>query len=72
MGHFDVKFLKLPSKVRKLTNFLIVVVKVVDAQPKSRMWYRIGASRNLTGGRKITPTGQMNEKIKKVRKIVKK
>ena len=31
------------------------------------MWYRIGATRNLTGGRKITPTIRMNEKIKKVR-----
>jgi hypothetical protein len=40
---------------------------VVDSQPKTRMWYRINATRNMTGGRKIQPSFKMNEKLKEVR-----
>ena len=43
---------------------------MVDSQPKSRMWYRIGATRNMTGGRKIQPTLKMSDKLKEVRIIV--
>ena len=43
--------------------------KVVDAQPKSRMWYRIGATRNMTGGRKIQPTPKMSGKLKEVSRV---
>jgi len=38
--------------------------KVVDSQPKSKMWYRINATRNMTGGRKIQPNQKMNDKMK--------
>jgi hypothetical protein len=31
------------------------------------MWYRIGATRNMTGGRKIQPTLKMSDKLKEVR-----
>ena len=34
------------------------------------MWYRIGATRNMTGGRKIQPTLKMSDKLKEVRKAV--
>ena len=44
-------------------------IKVVDAQPKSRMWYRIGATRNMTGGRKIQPTQKMSGKLKEVSRV---
>ena len=30
------------------------------------MWYRIGAVRNMTGGRKTDPSTKMNEKLKTV------
>ena len=40
--------------------------KVVDAQPKSRIWYRIGATRNITGGRRIQPGMKMSDKLKDV------
>jgi len=30
------------------------------------MWYRIGAVRNMTGGRKTAPASKMNEKLKEV------
>ena len=39
---------------------------MVDSQPKSKMWYRINATRNMTGGRKIQPTFKMNDKLKEV------
>jgi hypothetical protein len=41
------------------------LLQVVDSQPKSKMWYRINATRNMTGGRKIQPT-KMNDKLKEV------
>ena len=41
-------------------------VQVVDSQPKSKMWYRINATRNMTGGRKIQPNQKMNDKMKEV------
>jgi hypothetical protein len=31
------------------------------------MWYRIGAVRNMTGGRKTDPSTKMSEKLKTVR-----
>ena len=42
------------------------VFQIVDSQPKSRMWYRIGATRNLTGGRKIMPSLRMNDQVRQV------
>lgn len=41
-------------------------LQVVDAQPKSRIWYRIGATRNITGGRRIQPGMKMSDKLKDV------
>ena len=41
-------------------------MQVVDSQPKSKMWYRINATRNMTGGRKIQPNQKMNDKMKEV------
>jgi hypothetical protein len=42
---------------------------VVDSQPKSRMWYRIGATRSITGGRKIEPGVRMVDRLKDVSRI---
>jgi len=64
-----VKFIR---EVKKNTNLsdedaaIIAASKVVDSQPKTRMWYRINATRNMTGGRKIQPTFKMNDKLKEV------
>ena len=49
-----------------MKNQTLTYAKVVDAQPKSRMWYRIGATRSMTGGRKIQPALKMTEKLKEV------
>jgi len=64
-----VGFIKEIKKNTKLSDedaAVIAASKVVDSQPKSRMWYRIGATRNMTGGRKIQPTLKMNDKLKEV------
>ena len=45
-------------------------MQVVDSQPKSKMWYRINATRNMTGGRKIQPNQKMNDKMKEVGSFV--
>ena len=45
---------------------LFPTTQVVDSRPKSKMWYRINATRNMTGGRKIQPTFKMNDKLKEV------
>ena len=34
------------------------------------MWYRIGAVRNMTGGRKTDPSTKMTDKLKTVRNIL--
>jgi len=64
-----VGFIKEIKKNTKLSDedaAVIAASKVVDSQPKSRMWYRIGATRNMTGGRKIQPTLKMSDKLKEV------
>ena len=38
----------------------------MDSKPHSRMWYRIGAVRNMTGGRKTQPATKMNDRLKEV------
>ena len=48
--------------------FFLVVFRIVDSKPHSRMWYRIGAVRNMTGGRKTAPAAKLNEKLKEVNK----
>jgi len=58
--------------IKKNTNLsdedaaVMAASKVIDSQPKSRIWYRIGATRNMTGGRKIQPTLKMNDTLKEV------
>merc|ERR1719500_2646409 len=64
-----VGFIKEIKKNTKLSDedaAVMAASKVVDSQPKSRIWYRIGATRNMTGGRKIQPTLKMSDKLKEV------
>ena len=43
----------------------ICFFRLVDSQSHSRMWYRVGAVRNMTGGRKTQP--QLSMKLKEVK-----
>ena len=38
--------------------------KIADSKPKSRMYYKIGASREMAGGRKVDPKARMSDKLK--------
>jgi len=60
-----IKDIKKNTKLSDEDAAVIAASKVVDSQPKSRMWYRIGATRNMTGGRKIQPTFK-SKKLKQV------
>eukprot|EP00090_Calanus_glacialis_P017020 TRINITY_DN265_c0_g1_i1.p1 TRINITY_DN265_c0_g1~~TRINITY_DN265_c0_g1_i1.p1 ORF type:complete len:852 (+),score=219.25 TRINITY_DN265_c0_g1_i1:267-2822(+) len=61
-----IKDIKKNTKLSDEDAAVIAASKVVDSQPKSRIWYRIGATRNMTGGRKIQPSLKMNDKLKEV------
>ncbi|XP_069978561.1 sodium/calcium exchanger Calx isoform X8 [Penaeus vannamei] len=43
---------------------VLAASKLVESQSHSRMWYRVGAVRNMTGGRKTQP--QLSTKLKEV------
>lgn len=43
---------------------ILAASKLVESQSHSRMWYRVGAVRNMTGGRKTQP--QLSTKLKVV------
>ena len=43
---------------------LIAASKAHDSMPKSRMYYRIEASRNIGGGKKVDPKSNMTDKLK--------
>ena len=37
--------------------------KIADSKPKSRMYYKIGASREMAGGKKVDPRARMSDKL---------
>ena len=49
-----------------LARNIRLFAQIVDSQPKTRMWYRINATRNMTGGRRIQPIYVMSDKLKEV------
>jgi len=59
-----IKDIKKNTKLSDEDAAVIAASKIVDSQPKSRMWYRIGATRNLTGGRKIMPSMRMTSQVR--------
>eukprot|EP00090_Calanus_glacialis_P017022 TRINITY_DN265_c0_g1_i4.p1 TRINITY_DN265_c0_g1~~TRINITY_DN265_c0_g1_i4.p1 ORF type:complete len:628 (+),score=150.87 TRINITY_DN265_c0_g1_i4:224-2107(+) len=59
-----IKDIKKNTKLSDEDAAVMAASKMVDSQPKSRMWYRIGATRNMTGGRKIQPSLKMGDKLK--------
>lgn len=61
-----IKDIKKNTKLSDEDAAVIAASKIVDSQPKSRMWYRIGATRNMTGGRKIMPSSKMSTQARQV------
>merc|ERR1711970_277681 len=62
-----VRFIKECKKYPGLTDedaAALAATKLVESQSHSRMWYRVGAVRNMTGGRKTQP--QLTMKLKEV------
>ncbi|KAB7507979.1 Sodium/calcium exchanger 2 [Armadillidium nasatum] len=62
-----VEFIKEVKKYPGLTDedaAVLAATKLVESQPHSRMWYRVGAVRSITGGKKTLP--QMSLKLKQV------
>ena len=42
----------------------IAASKIADSKPKSRMYYKIGASREMAGGKKVDPKANMSDRLK--------
>ena len=61
------EFMKKIKKKIDLTDkeaAQIAASKIADSKPKSRMYYKIGASRAMAGSKKIDPKANMSEKLK--------
>lgn len=62
-----VAFIREVKKFPGLTNedaALLAAAKVNDAQPHSKMWYRIGAVRGISGSRRLQP--QLSTRLREV------
>ena len=44
--------------------------KIADSKPKSRMYYKIGAAREMGGSKKIDPKSRMSDKLKQMYEAV--
>ena len=58
------KMLKTTSKLSDEEASKVAAAKIHESLPKSRMFHKIGASRNMGGGKKVNPESQMNDKLK--------
>lgn len=66
-----VKFVKEVKKYPGLTDedaAVLAAAKMVNAQHHTAMWYRIGAVRSISGGRRMEPV--LNDKLKQVYEIM--
>ena len=61
-----IRSLKANTKLSEEEASLLAASKIVESKSHSRMWYRIGAVRNITGGRKTIPNAKMNDQLKQV------
>ena len=59
-------FIFIMHKTRRVRHSLFSPSRLVDSKPHSRMWYRIGAVRSMTGGRKTQPSTRMSDRLKEV------
>ncbi|XP_042238994.1 sodium/calcium exchanger 2-like isoform X3 [Homarus americanus] len=74
-GHLDrdglVAFIKEVKNYPGLTDedaAVLAASKLVESQSHSRMWYRVGAVRSMTGGRKTQP--QLSYKLKEISRMI--
>ena len=64
------KMVELMKEVKKKNNLTfkeaaqIVASKIADSKPKSRMYYKIAASRAMAGSKRIDPRANMSDKMK--------
>ena len=61
-----IRALKKNTNLSEEDAAVLAASKIIDSKSHSRMWYRIGAIRNITGGRKTFPSTKMNEKLRLV------
>ena len=60
-------FIKMIKKTSRLSDeeaAKIAAIKIHEATPKSRMYYKINAQRELGGGKKVNPTSNMPARLK--------
>ena len=48
----------------------IAASKIADSKPKSRMYYKIGAAREMGGAKKVDPKARMSDKLKNMYEAV--
>ena len=61
-----IKDIKKNTKLSDEEAAVLAASKIVESVPHSRMWYRIGAVRNITGGKKTEPKAKMNDELKNI------
>ena len=62
-----IEFMKMLKNTTHLSDkdaSLIAASKAHDSMPKSRLYYRIEASRNIGGGKKVDPKSNMTDTLK--------
>ena len=48
----------------------IAASRIHDSKPKSRMYYKIGASRKIGGSKKVDPKSFLTDKLKALKKLM--
>lgn len=59
-----IKMIKKTSRLNDEDAARIAAIKVHESKPKSRMYYKINAQRELGGGKKVDPTSNMPARLK--------
>ena len=59
-----IKMIKKTSRLNDEDAARIAAIKVHESTPKSRMYYKINAQRELGGGKKVDPTSNMPARLK--------
>ena len=59
-----IKMIKKTSRLNDEEAAKIAAIKIHEATPKSRMYYKINAQRELGGGKKVNPTSNMPARLK--------
>ena len=59
-----IRMIKKTSRLSDKEAARIAAIKIHEATPKSRMYYKINAQRELGGGKKVDPTSNMPARLK--------